>query len=92
MWLALVGALALGVVQSELQFLSSTKDWWPEWAKQGLPDAVPFVVIVITLFVLGQSIPMRGEDTRSSLPPVILPRNRPLVIAVLFVVGFVVLA
>ena len=83
----MLGALALGVVQSELQFLSSTKAWWPDWGKQGLTDAVPFLVIVVTLFVLGSSIPMRGEDTRSSLPPVILPRNRPLVIAVLFVAG-----
>ena len=51
LWIALIGALALGVLQSELLFLSSTKDWWPEWAKEGLTDAVPFVVIVITLFV-----------------------------------------
>ena len=92
MWAALVGALALGVVQSEVQFLSSTKTWWPEWAKQGMTDAVPFVVIVVTLFVLGNKIPMRGEETRSSLPPVILPRNRPVVIAGLFVVGFILLA
>ena len=83
LWGALVGALALGVLQSELQFLSQTKSWWPEWAKQGLQDAFPFVVIVITLYVLGRSIPMRGDDTRSSLPPVILPRNRPAVLVVL---------
>ena len=92
LWLALVGSLAVGVVQSELVFLSSTKDWWPDWAKQGLQDAVPFLVIVITLFILGRSIPMRGEDTRSNLPPVILPRNRPLVIAALVVAGIVVLS
>jgi ABC-type branched-subunit amino acid transport system ATPase component/ABC-type branched-subunit amino acid transport system permease subunit len=92
LWLALIGALALGVVQSELQFLSSTKSWWPEWGKQGLLDAVPFIVIVITLFVLGRSIPMRGEDIRSSLPPVILPRNRPIAIAILFVAGFLLIA
>ena len=72
--------------------MSSTKTWWPEWAKQGLQDALPFIVITITLFVLGRSIPMRGEDTRSSLPPVILPRNRPLVIALLTVAGVVLLS
>ena len=82
-WWGLVGGLALGVLQSELLFLSSTKDWWPEWAKEGLTDAVPFVVIVITLFVSGRSIPLRGDDIRSRMPPVILPRNRPLVIAAL---------
>ncbi len=87
LWGALLGGLALGVLQSELQFLSQTKPWWPDWAKQGLQDAFPFVVIVVTLFVLGRSIPMRGDDTRSSLPPVILPRNRPVVLVVLAVLG-----
>ncbi len=91
LWLALVGSLALGVVQSELTFLSSTKDWWPEWGKQGLQDAVPFLVIVIALFILGRSIPMRGEDIRSSLPPVILPRNRPVVIGVVVFAGIILL-
>jgi ABC-type branched-subunit amino acid transport system ATPase component/branched-subunit amino acid ABC-type transport system permease component len=91
-WLGLIGGLGLGVLQSELLFLSSTKDWWPEWAKEGLTDAVPFVVIVITLFVSGRSIPLRGDDTRSRMPPVILPRNRPLVIAAVVLGGFVLLA
>ena len=92
LWLALVGALALGVLQSYLLFLSSTKDWWPEWAKEGLTDAVPFVVIVVTLFVSGRSIPVRGEDIRSRMPPVILPQNRPLVVAGLVAAGIAVLA
>jgi ABC-type branched-subunit amino acid transport system ATPase component/branched-subunit amino acid ABC-type transport system permease component len=92
LWWALGGALALGVLQSYLLFLSSTKDWWPEWAKEGLNDAVPFVVIVITLFVSGRSIPERGEDIRSRMPPVILPRNRPLVVAGLVVAGVAALA
>ena len=87
LWIALVGALGLGVLQAELQYLSGTKEWWPEWAKQGLNDAVPFVVIVIALFLVGRSIPMRGEDVRVGLPPVILPRNRPLVVGLLAVGG-----
>jgi len=92
LWVALVGSLALGVLQSELVFMSSTKDWWPDWAKEGLTDAVPFIVIVITLFVLGRSIPMRGEEVTSSLPAVILPRNRPIVIAGLIGAGVLALA
>lgn len=88
----LAGALALGVLQSELLFLSQTKAWWPEWAKAGLNDAVPLLVIVVVLFVLGRSIPTRGEDIRSGLPPVLLPRNRPAVVATLFLVGVLVLA
>ena len=87
LWWALGGALALGVLQAQLQFQSSTKSWWPTWAKQGLLDAVPFIVIVIALFVVGRSIPMRGEDTNSGLPPVILPKNKPTVLGILFVAG-----
>ncbi|MFE0358925.1 ATP-binding cassette domain-containing protein [Streptomyces nigra] len=87
----LVGALALGVVQSTLQYLSQTKDWWPEWAKQGLTNVVPFVVIVITLFVLGRAIPTRGDDVRSSLPAALVPRNRPLVVAAFSAFGLVAL-
>jgi ABC-type branched-subunit amino acid transport system ATPase component/branched-subunit amino acid ABC-type transport system permease component len=91
LWLALFGALALGVLQAQLQFHSSTKAWWPNWAKQGLLDAVPFIVIVIALFVVGRSIPMRGEDTNSGLPPVILPKNKPMTIGIFFIVGLLAL-
>jgi len=87
LWAALAGGLAMGVLVAELQFLSQTKTWWPEWAKQGLTDAVPFVVIVVVLFVVGRSIPMRGDDEQLKLPAVRLPRNRPLVIAALLVGG-----
>ncbi len=92
LWIALVGALLFGALQSELVFLSQTKSWWPEWAKQGLTDAIPFVVIVVTLFLLGRSIPMRGDDAQMRLPPVILPRNRPVAIVILFGGGLAVLA
>jgi ABC-type branched-subunit amino acid transport system ATPase component/ABC-type branched-subunit amino acid transport system permease subunit len=91
LWVALFGALALGVLQSELLWLSQTKSWWPSWGKQGLNDAVPFIVIVVTLFVMGRSIPMRGDDTRSGLPPVILPKNRPHMIALFCLAGVVLM-
>ncbi len=90
-WMGLIGALALGVLNSESQFLSQTKSWWPSWGKQGLTDAVPFVVVVIALFFVGRSIPQRGDDNRSSLPPVLLPRNRPTVIAALSIAGVLAL-
>ncbi|GAA1865868.1 branched-chain amino acid ABC transporter permease/ATP-binding protein [Pseudonocardia ailaonensis] len=87
----LIGALALGVVQSELQFLSQTKEWWPDWAKQGLTNVVPFLVIVVALFVLGRAIPSRGDDVRSSLPAVIIPKNRPGTVALWTVIGLAAL-
>ncbi|WP_236794721.1 branched-chain amino acid ABC transporter permease/ATP-binding protein [Amycolatopsis sp. GM8] len=91
LWIGLAGALVLGVVQSELQFMSLTKAWWPGWAQHGLTNVVPFIIIVIALAVLGRKVPTRGDDIRTKLPPVILPRNRPLVIALLVAAGVVVL-
>ncbi|MCU1500956.1 MAG: Polyamine-transporting ATPase [Ilumatobacteraceae bacterium] len=89
LWAALIGALGLGALQAELVFMSSVKTWWPEWAKHGLQNAVPFIVIVVTLFVAGKSIPVRGEEIRSRLAPVFVPRNRPTTILVVVLLGFV---
>ncbi len=72
-------ALALGSIQSIFTFLSS-KDWWPTSFRTGLSDAVPFVVLIIVLFVLGKSLPTRGALKADPLPQVIVPKNRPHVI------------
>ncbi len=87
--IGLVGALSLGVVQSELLYLSNNMSWWPAWAKQGLTNVVPFVVIVVALFVLGRAIPTRGDDVRTPLPAVMLPRNRPWTVALWSGLGLV---
>lgn len=84
---ALVGALGMGVVQAELQYFSQIKPWWPDWAKQGLTNVVPLIVIVVALFALGRAIPTRGDDVRTSLPAVIIPRNRPHMVALWTVAG-----
>ena len=89
--IGLLGALALGVVQSELLFFSTSKDWWPEWGKQGIATVVPFVVIAVALFALGRAIPTRGDDVRSSLPVVVVPRNRPRVVAFFALAGLALL-
>ncbi len=88
---ALIGALALGVVQAELVFLANTRSWWPDSAKQGLTTVVPFVLITGTLLVVGHSLPTRGESSLSALPAVMLPRNRPAAIALLVGGGVLVL-
>ncbi len=73
-------ALGLGVVQSIVVF-QTTKSWWPEWAVTGLGDAVPFVVIVVALFVVGDALPTRGAAQADPLPEVYRPKMRPAVIA-----------
>ncbi|MCU1388264.1 MAG: lptB 5 [Ilumatobacteraceae bacterium] len=57
--LATIGGLALGMTQSELLFLT-TKKWFPEWARSGAVDLVPFVAIVLALFIAGRRLPVRG--------------------------------
>ena len=89
---ALVGAFVLAAVQAELVFLANTKSWWPDWAKQGLTTTVPFIAIVVTLLVVGRSLPTRGEDVRTGLPAVFLPRNRPWAVAALVGGGVLALA
>ena len=81
-------ALILGGIQSIFTFVSS-KDWWPEQLRTGLSDAVPFLVLILVLFILGKSLPVRGAMRADPLPQVIIPKNRPWVIAILVAGGLV---
>ncbi len=65
--IACTAGLVLGVFQSVIQWLA-TKSWWPEWAQSGLGDALPFVIVVIALFLLGGRIPSRGSPARCACP------------------------
>ena len=78
--ITVTAALGLGVFQSIVVF-QTTKSWWPDWAVTGLADAVPFVVIVIALFVVGDALPTRGAVEADPLPEVFRPKMRPAVIA-----------
>ena len=50
--LALAGGVAIGIAESELTNYASTP---------GVPQAVPFIAIVLLLIVRGQSLPLRGH-------------------------------
>ena len=82
-------ALGLGMFQSIVGFQTS-KSWWPDWAVTGLSDAVPFVVIVIALFAVGDALPSRGAVEADPLPEVYRPKMRPAVIAPIVVAAGVV--
>ena len=73
--IACTAGLVLGVFQSVIQWLA-TKSWWPEWAQSGLGDALPFVIVVIALFLLGGRIPSRGSLGEVRMPAVRIPRIR----------------
>ncbi|MCR5978306.1 ABC transporter permease [Gordonia jinghuaiqii] len=87
--IACAAGLVLGAFQSVITWLT-TKDWWPEWAQAGLGDALPFVIVVIALFLLGGRIPSRGSIGEVKMPAVRIPRIR--LVPTLAVVGVVVVA
>jgi branched-chain amino acid transport system permease protein len=89
--LACAAGLALGAVEAELTLLSG-KAWWPHWATVGVSDSVPFVVVILALFLLGRRIPTRGGLDVQLLPPVIRPRLRPGRVAVLITGGVLALS
>ncbi|MGO4258851.1 ABC transporter permease subunit [Marmoricola sp. RAF53] len=67
-----VAALALGAFQADMILLAS-KTWWPGWARTGLGDALPFLVVVVALLLTGRKLPERGSTVTDRLPPA--PRN-----------------
>jgi ABC-type branched-subunit amino acid transport system ATPase component/branched-subunit amino acid ABC-type transport system permease component len=77
-------ALSLGALQSVLAY-ESTRSWWPSWAQAGLNDAIPFVILIVVLFLLGQKLPTRATLQPDPLPRVVIPRNRPQVIVPLII-------
>ncbi|MET7773235.1 ABC transporter permease [Nocardia sp. NPDC005366] len=86
---ACAAGLALGSFQAVVLWID-TKDWLPNWAQAGLGDAVPFVIVVIALFLLGGRIPARGSLGAVRMPAVRIPRIR--IAPTLVVVTIAVLA
>ncbi|MBD0323100.1 MAG: branched-chain amino acid ABC transporter permease, partial [Aldersonia sp.] len=80
---ACASGLVLGSFQAVLIWLS-TKSWWPSWAQAGLGEAVPFVVVIVALFLLGGRIPSRGALDNVRMPAVYIPRLRPIPMLVAF--------
>ncbi len=73
-WVTAAACLALGMVRSELSLLQ-IKSWWPDFARTGMRDVLPFVVIVAILFFRGKSLPTRANlvDVKLAFAP--RPRN-----------------
>ncbi|MGD9958300.1 ABC transporter permease [Nocardioides sp.] len=76
-WGAFVAGVALGGFQAWMTY-ESAQPWWPSWAKVGLTDAVPFLVIILVLVLFGHGIPARGRIAEPRLPAVTIPRIRPV--------------
>ncbi|MEE3849045.1 ABC transporter permease [Gordonia sp. LSe1-13] len=88
---AAVAALVLGAFQSVLNLLAG-EDWWPTWAQSGIDQVVPFLIVIVILFLFGGRLPSRGSLPSINLPDVRVPRFRPIPAAVLVVATAVLLA
>ncbi|MET0909563.1 MAG: ABC transporter permease, partial [Ilumatobacteraceae bacterium] len=64
---ATFGGLALGAVQGLLQYWSN-ETWFPSFFRTGVREVLPFLVIVVVLFVRGKSLPVRGSVEEQRLP------------------------
>ena len=70
-----VASLVLGAFQSVLTLLAS-KPWWPVWARSGVEQVAPFLVIVVILLLFSKRLPSRGSLQSVRLPDVHIPRIR----------------
>lgn len=77
---AVAGGLGIGSMHAMLTF-STTKAWWPDFARNGIREAVQFVILAGALFLLGKHLPERGSVRIDPLPDVFRPANRPGVVA-----------
>jgi len=82
--LALLGGVFLGVAQSLATHWSN--DLLAASHRPGVPDAVPFLVIIVVLVIRGRGLPLRGSLT-DRLPRVGTGRVRPAVVVVVAAVA-----
>ncbi len=87
-WITALAGLLIGCAQSEIEKLVSVFSWLPQ---QGLPDSLPFVVIIVVMAVRARSVLARGGETADRNPSVGLPRAPLRTAAVCFAIGLILL-
>jgi ABC-type branched-subunit amino acid transport system permease subunit len=87
-WITALAGLLIGCAQSEIEKLVSVFSWLPQ---QGLPDSLPFVVIIVVMAVRARSVLARGGETAERNPSVGLPRAPLRTAAACFVIGLILL-
>jgi ABC-type branched-subunit amino acid transport system ATPase component/branched-subunit amino acid ABC-type transport system permease component len=72
-----LGALALGALQSEATYIQVRFDWLPEWVvpKSGLPELLPLLFILAVLVVRARPLTARGVDLHAPLGAAPRPRR-----------------
>lgn len=78
--LTVIAGLAIGVLQSELQYVEVVADWVP---KVGLRYGLPFLVVIGALIAYGKRLPTRGAIEIQRLPEAPMPRHVGVVVSTL---------
>jgi branched-subunit amino acid ABC-type transport system permease component len=84
----LAAGLGIGMLQSLLTKLVVDFEWLP---RQGLPQAVPFLVVVLALVAFSKRLPARGESDSWRQPSLGVPRHPFVYATIAFVGGSVLL-
>jgi ABC-type branched-subunit amino acid transport system permease subunit len=87
-WITALAGLLIGCAQSEIEKLITVWTWLPQ---QGLPDAIPFLVIIVVMALRSRSVLARGGDTAERNPSVGRPHAPLRAAAFCFVAGLVLL-
>jgi branched-chain amino acid transport system permease protein len=69
-WITALAAFLISMARPVILF-SGTKEWFPKSgtiAMPGIADLLPFVVIVLVLFLRGDALPTRGSISAGRLP------------------------
>jgi ABC-type branched-subunit amino acid transport system permease subunit len=87
-WITALAGLLIGCAQSEIDKLVAVFAWLPQ---QGLPDSLPFVVIIVVMAVRARSVLARGGETADRNPSVGLPRAPLRTAVACFIIGLILL-
>ena len=87
---ACAGGIGLGMAQAVIANWS-TASWWPDFARVGVAQLVPFLAVAIVLTALGSRLPFRGDPIGARLPAVRPARPRPVIVATVAALGVLAL-
>jgi ABC-type branched-subunit amino acid transport system permease subunit len=87
-WITALGGLLIGCAQSEIDKLITVWTWLPQ---EGLPDALPFAVIIVVMALRSRSVVARGGEAAERNPSVGRPRAPLRTAAACFVAGLILL-
>ena len=86
--ITVAAALAIGVLSNELTNLPNKFDGLPS---VGMPEALPFLLVIVVMFLLGKSLPERGTAIEGRLQTVPPTQRRVVMPIVLFAAAAAVL-